>query len=40
MRRILRKIAAQQTEDLCDVSTLSEPSVVDELIRENERLVA
>ena len=40
MRRILRKIAAQQTEDLCDVSTLTEPSVVDELIRETERLVA
>ena len=40
MRRILRKIAARQTEDLCDVSTLSEPAVVDELIRDNERLIA
>ncbi|HIW77346.1 MULTISPECIES: acetate--CoA ligase [Gordonibacter] len=40
MRRILRKIAAHQTEDLCDISTLSEPSVVADLIRENERLSA
>ena len=40
MRRILRKIAARQTEDLCDMSTLSEPAVVDELIRDNERLIA
>nr|WP_270298346.1 AMP-binding protein [Eggerthella sinensis] len=40
MRRILRKIAAQETEDLCDISTLSEPSVVHELIQETKRLSA
>ena len=40
MRRILRKIATQETEDLCDVSTLSEPSVVNELIQEARRLSA
>lgn len=32
MRRILRKIAAQETEDLGDISTLSDPSVVDDLL--------
>lgn len=40
MRRILRKIAAQETEDLCDISTLSEPSVVHELIQETKRMSA
>lgn len=40
MRRILRKIAAQQTEDLCDISTLSEPGVVSDLIKETKRLSA
>ena len=40
MRRILRKIAAQETEDLCDISTLSEPSVVYDLIEETKRLSA
>ncbi len=34
MRRILRKIAANEHEQLGDTSTLSEPSVVDSLIRE------
>ena len=34
MRRILRKISAGQTEDLGDLSTLADPSVVDKLIRE------
>jgi acetyl-CoA synthetase len=32
MRRILRKIAANETEDLGDVSTLADPGVVDNLI--------
>jgi acetyl-CoA synthetase len=36
MRRILRKIAADDFEDLGDTSTLADPSVVDELI-ENRR---
>ncbi len=33
MRRILRKIAAGDVEDLGDTSTLADPSVVDDLIR-------
>jgi acetyl-CoA synthetase len=33
MRRILRKIAACETDTLGDVSTLAEPAVVDDLIR-------
>ncbi len=32
MRRILRKIAAQETEDLGDTSTLADPTVVDDLL--------
>lgn len=37
MRRILRKIAAHEEHALGDVSTLSEPGVVDQLIRERRR---
>ncbi|KAJ8014286.1 hypothetical protein DPEC_G00038680 [Dallia pectoralis] len=33
MRRILRKVAMEQTEDLGDVSTLEDPSVVTEIIK-------
>jgi acetyl-CoA synthetase len=33
MRRILRKIAKGDVEDLGDTSTLADPSVVDELLR-------
>ncbi len=32
MRRILRKVASNETEDLGDLSTLADPSVVDKLI--------
>ena len=32
MRRILRKIAANEYQQLGDTSTLADPSVVDELI--------
>lgn len=32
MRRILRKIAANETDGLGDTSTLADPSVVDDLI--------
>ena len=34
MRRILRKIAANDTEDLGDTTTLADPSVVDNLVRD------
>ncbi|MEA2093807.1 MAG: acetate--CoA ligase, partial [Pseudomonadota bacterium] len=33
MRRILRKIAANEMDDLGDISTLAEPAVVDDLIQ-------
>jgi acetyl-CoA synthetase len=33
MRRILRKIAENQPEALGDISTLADPSVVDDLVR-------
>ena len=32
MRRILRKIASRQLDELGDTSTLADPSVVDQLI--------
>jgi acetyl-CoA synthetase len=32
MRRILRKIAADESGDLGDVSTLADPTVVDDLV--------
>ena len=37
MRRILRKIAAGDTDDLGDVSTLAEPGIVDVLIKGSSR---
>ena len=36
MRRILRKIASNDFKDLGDISTLADPSVVDDLI-ENRK---
>lgn len=38
MRRILRKIAADQPEELGDVSTLFDPSVVDALIQKHNEI--
>ncbi len=38
MRRILRKIASQETEDLGDTSTLADPSVIDQLIEKRSKL--
>jgi acetyl-CoA synthetase len=37
MRRILRKIAANETDQLGDTSTLADPSVVDELVENRVR---
>jgi acetyl-CoA synthetase len=34
MRRILRKIAANETEQLGDISTLADPSVVSPLVTD------
>jgi len=39
MRRILRKVAASQTDDLGDISTLAEPSVVQVIIDNHNRMV-
>ena len=33
MRRILRKIAADESNQLGDVSTLADPAVVDDLVK-------
>jgi len=38
MRRILRKIAADESDQLGDVSTLADPTVVDSLIANHEKL--
>ena len=40
MRRILRKIAANEYEDLGDTTTLADPAVVDQLIEEHKKVVA
>ncbi len=39
MRRILRKIAANDTENLGDTSTLADPSVVDNLVAQRQNLI-
>ena len=36
MRRILRKIAANETEDLGDTSTLADPGVVSTIVDKHE----
>lgn len=38
MRRILRKIAEDEYDSLGDISTLAEPQVVEELIKNHEAL--
>jgi acetyl-CoA synthetase len=38
MRRILRKIAANEHDQLGDISTLADPGVVDQLIAEHDRV--
>jgi acetyl-CoA synthetase len=38
MRRILKKIAAGETENLGDLSTIADPTVIDELTAESKRL--
>ena len=35
MRRLLRKIAARQYDNLGDISTLADPKVLDDLIEED-----
>jgi acetyl-CoA synthetase len=38
MRRILKKIAAGEVEDLGDLSTIADPTVIDDLIAESKDL--
>jgi acetyl-CoA synthetase len=38
MRRILRKIAADESDQLGDISTLADPGVVKQLIDEHNKL--
>lgn len=40
MRRILRKVAANQTDDLGDISTLAEPSVVKIIVENHKRITS
>lgn len=39
MRRILRKIASKEYEGLGDISTLSDPSVVEKIIEEHKKMI-
>lgn len=38
MRRILRKVAANQFDELGDTSTLAEPSIVEEIVKNHQEL--
>ena len=40
MRRILRKIAEDAVDQLGDTTTLADPSVVENLVSEKERMTA
>ena len=39
MRRILRKIAADKPDELGDISTLADPSVVKSIVKNHEKLI-
>lgn len=39
MRRILRKVAADQTENLGDISTLADPAVVKDIIANHKAIM-
>ena len=38
MRRILRKVAADHEDEFGDISTLAEPSIVEEIIRNHKNI--
>ena len=40
MRRILRKVAASQTEDLGDISTLADPGVVEIIVNNHNNIMS
>ncbi len=39
MRRILRKVCADQSDELGDVSTLADPSIVEVIVKNHEKLI-
>ncbi len=39
MRRILRKIAADEAEDLGDITTLADPEIVQQLLAKRRALM-
>ena len=39
MRRILRKVAANKPDELGDISTLADPSVVEGIVENHEKLI-
>ena len=39
MRRILRKVSADQSDELGDISTLADPSVVQEIVQNHADIV-
>jgi len=39
MRRILRKVAQDKPDELGDVSTLADPTVVEEIVRQHMQLM-
>lgn len=39
MRRVLKKIAANQSDQLGDISTLANPTVVEQIIEGYSRLI-
>ena len=38
MRRILRQVAANKEDDLGDISTLAEPSVVEDVVKKHKEM--
>ena len=39
MRRILRKVSANEADELGDISTLADPSVVEDIVNNHVKLV-
>ena len=39
MRRILRKVAANKPDELGDISTLADPSVVEDIVKNHLKMV-
>ena len=38
MRRILRQVASDKPDDLGDISTLSDPSIVEEIVENHKNI--